>query len=76
VTADMVCAKSTIKGHQGACIGDFGSPLVCRTSSGAWQLQGIVSWIEKSCNTDLLDTVFTRVSAYSNWIEKNAQSSA
>lgn len=72
----MVCGSPTIKnGHQGACLGDFGSPLVCRTSSGAWELHGVVSWIQKTCNTDALDTVFTRISVYRQWIENNAISS-
>ena len=76
ISSDMICGSPTLKGgHQGACLGDFGSPLVCRTSSGSWELHGVVSWIQKTCNTDALDTVFTRISVFRQWIENNAISS-
>ncbi|XP_034619744.1 chymotrypsin-like elastase family member 2A [Trachemys scripta elegans] len=48
--------------------GDSGGPLQCYRD-GRWQIHGIVSYgIVPYCNTYQKPTVFTRVSAYINWI--------
>lgn len=74
ITDGMLCgARTSSSGHQGACINDFGSPLVCKQSNGSWMVHGIVEWIHIACNTDVYDTVFTRVSSYRSWIEQIAK---
>lgn len=51
--------------------GDSGGPLNCAGSDGAWEVHGIVSFGSGlSCNYNKKPTVFTRVSAYSDWISK------
>lgn len=51
---------------EGACKGDSGGPLVDTTSN---QLCGVVSW-GVPCAKGAPD-VFTRVTAFTDWIEKN-----
>lgn len=49
--------------------GDSGGPLNCQNSAGAWEVHGIVSFGSGlSCNFHKKPTVFTRVSAYIDWI--------
>lgn len=49
--------------------GDSGGPLNCQNAAGAWEVHGIVSFGSGlSCNYPKKPTVFTRVSAYIDWI--------
>uniref|UniRef100_A0A7M4FT08 pancreatic elastase n=1 Tax=Crocodylus porosus TaxID=8502 RepID=A0A7M4FT08_CROPO len=62
----MVCAGGD--GMKSGCSGDSGGPLQCHTE-GRWKIHGIVSFgIVPYCNTYRKPTVFTRVSAYIDWI--------
>ncbi|OWK54623.1 Chymotrypsin-C [Lonchura striata] len=55
--------------------GDSGGPLNCQRDDGLWEVDGIVSFgSSRSCNLKRKPTVFTRVSAYIDWI--NEQMSA
>lgn len=50
------------------CQGDSGGPLNCHHGD-VWQVFGIVSFgSAEGCNTLNKPTVFTRVSAYIDWI--------
>uniref|UniRef100_H3A1X5 Peptidase S1 domain-containing protein n=1 Tax=Latimeria chalumnae TaxID=7897 RepID=H3A1X5_LATCH len=63
----MVCAGG---GRTSGCQGDSGGPLHCRGSDGRWYVHGITSFVSGSaCNEAKKPTVFTRVSAYSSWIQ-------
>uniref|UniRef100_A0A286Y5W4 Chymotrypsin C n=2 Tax=Cavia porcellus TaxID=10141 RepID=A0A286Y5W4_CAVPO len=69
VTKNMVCAGGD--GVISACNGDSGGPLNCQAENGVWQLQGIVSFgSSMGCNTVKKPAVFTRVSAYIDWINQ------
>ncbi|MGH0167234.1 UNVERIFIED_CONTAM: hypothetical protein FKN15_074182 [Acipenser sinensis] len=62
----MVCAGGD--GFTAGCQGDSGGPLNC-FSDGVWKVQGIVSFGPAPyCNTFMKPTVFTRVSAFMDWI--------
>lgn len=51
--------------------GDSGGPLNCQAEDGSWQVHGIVSFgSPKGCNTVKKPVVFTRVSAYNEWINE------
>lgn len=51
--------------------GDSGGPLNCQAENGSWEVRGIVSFGSGlSCNTLKKPTVFTRVSAYIDWIRQ------
>uniref|UniRef100_A0A3Q0SD46 Peptidase S1 domain-containing protein n=1 Tax=Amphilophus citrinellus TaxID=61819 RepID=A0A3Q0SD46_AMPCI len=70
----MICA-----GYDGCqnlmfCHGDSGGPLACATAAGAntaWEVHGIVSFGPQGCIRDKKPSVFTRVSAFSDWIDSN-----
>ncbi|XP_051525978.1 chymotrypsin-like elastase family member 2A [Myxocyprinus asiaticus] len=73
VTQNMVCAGGD--GVVAGCNGDSGGPLNCKGNDGAWEVHGIVSFGSGlSCNYQKKPTVFTRVSAYIDWISKNMAS--
>uniref|UniRef100_A0A674JVK7 pancreatic elastase II n=1 Tax=Terrapene triunguis TaxID=2587831 RepID=A0A674JVK7_9SAUR len=49
--------------------GDSGGPLNCRGADGRWEVHGVVSFGSAlSCNYYQKPSVFTRVSAFNNWI--------
>lgn len=51
--------------------GDSGGPLNCPADNGTWQVHGIASFVSPSgCNTLKKPTMFTRVSAFIDWIEE------
>lgn len=58
--------------------GDSGGPLNCQRDDGVWEVEGIASFVSsRGCNWVKKPTVFTRVSAYIDWInEVGAPSSA
>lgn len=51
--------------------GDSGGPLNCPAENGTWQVHGVTSFVSSlGCNTLKKPTVFTRVSAFNDWIEE------
>ncbi|XP_004592342.1 chymotrypsin-like elastase family member 3B [Ochotona princeps] len=68
VKGTMVCAG----GYEvSGCNGDSGGPLNCPAADGSWQVHGIASFVSSlGCNTEKKPTVFTRVSAFNDWIEE------
>uniref|UniRef100_A0A8C6MZF2 Chymotrypsin-like elastase family, member 3A n=1 Tax=Mus spicilegus TaxID=10103 RepID=A0A8C6MZF2_MUSSI len=51
--------------------GDSGGPLNCPADNGTWQVHGVTSFVSSlGCNTLRKPTVFTRVSAFIDWIEE------
>ncbi|KAM3611519.1 uncharacterized protein V6R79_019969 [Siganus canaliculatus] len=65
----MVCAGGD--GVVGGCNGDSGGPLNCQNSSGTWEVHGIASFVSGlGCNYVKKPTVFTRVSAFNDWIDQ------
>uniref|UniRef100_A0A8C2SNZ7 Chymotrypsin C n=1 Tax=Coturnix japonica TaxID=93934 RepID=A0A8C2SNZ7_COTJA len=68
VRTSMVCAGGD--GVVAGCNGDSGGPLSCQRN-GLWEVHGIVSFGSSwGCNTAKKPTVFTRVSAYIDWINE------
>uniref|UniRef100_A0A8C3BGG7 Mitochondrial E3 ubiquitin protein ligase 1 n=1 Tax=Cairina moschata TaxID=8855 RepID=A0A8C3BGG7_CAIMO len=68
VRTSMVCAGGD--GVVSGCNGDSGGPLNCQRE-GLWEVHGIVSFGSSwGCNTYKKPTVFTRVSAYIDWINE------
>uniref|UniRef100_A0AAV2LXL2 pancreatic elastase II n=1 Tax=Knipowitschia caucasica TaxID=637954 RepID=A0AAV2LXL2_KNICA len=65
LTRDMVCAGD---GVRSSCMGDSGGPLNCQSSDGSWAVHGVVSFGSSECNAVQKPSVFTRVSAYNQWI--------
>lgn len=55
---------------QDTCRGDSGGPLVFRRDGGVW-LAGITSYGTAQCASDV-PSVYTRVSAYLDWIERTS----
>ncbi|NXE96824.1 CTRC protein, partial [Menura novaehollandiae] len=69
VNTTMVCASGD--GIISGCNGDSGGPLNCQCDDGIWEVDGIVSFGSSlSCNMIKKPTVFTRVSAYIDWINE------
>ncbi|XP_073426488.1 chymotrypsin-C-like isoform X3 [Dendrobates tinctorius] len=67
VQNSMICAGGD--GIVSGCNGDSGGPLNCQASNGSWEVHGIVSFGSGiSCNYEKKPTVFTRVSAFLDWI--------
>uniref|UniRef100_A0A3Q0SJL7 Peptidase S1 domain-containing protein n=1 Tax=Amphilophus citrinellus TaxID=61819 RepID=A0A3Q0SJL7_AMPCI len=71
----MICAGYESPDElKSACQGDSGGPLACATAAGAntaWEVHGIVSFGPQGCIRDKKPSVFTRVSAFSDWIDSN-----
>ncbi|NXO63433.1 CTRC protein, partial [Phainopepla nitens] len=69
VLETMVCAGGD--GVVSGCQGDSGSPLNCQREDGVWEVEGVVSFGSGlGCNVAKKPTVFTRVSAYIDWINE------
>uniref|UniRef100_L7M8A1 Putative tick serine protease n=1 Tax=Rhipicephalus pulchellus TaxID=72859 RepID=L7M8A1_RHIPC len=67
------CAQ---KRGKGACKGDSGGPVMIRTGDDRFQQVGIVSYLVGVCGGDFNPQVYTRVSAYINWLTRGVSSSA
>lgn len=51
--------------------GDSGGPLNCQNAEGVWEVHGIASFVSAlGCNYEKKPTVFTRVSAFNDWIDQ------
>uniref|UniRef100_A0A224YQT3 Tick serine protease n=1 Tax=Rhipicephalus zambeziensis TaxID=60191 RepID=A0A224YQT3_9ACAR len=59
----------------GVCSGDSGGPLMIRTAFDRFQQVGISSNVRGKCGDENPD-VYTRVSAYANWLIRGVSSSA
>ncbi|XP_054448596.1 transmembrane protease serine 4 [Pteronotus mesoamericanus] len=64
VTKEMLCA-GILEGGTDTCQGDSGGPLMYH--SDLWQVVGIVSW-GHGCGGPSTPGVYTKVTAYLNWI--------
>lgn len=69
ITNNMICA-GFIDGGVDACSGDSGGPLVVRDGLGGYRLAGITSWGNECAKPDY-PGVYTRVSAFIDWITEN-----
>ncbi|KAG8235392.1 hypothetical protein J437_LFUL009251 [Ladona fulva] len=67
VYPEQICA-STEEGDKGSCNGDSGGPLFVNG-----QVVGLVSWA-RGCSLKDWPTVYTRVSAYADWINSKVSS--
>ncbi|XP_062334250.1 elastase-1 [Osmerus eperlanus] len=67
----MVCAGYESPDElKSACQGDSGGPFVCQPAGpdSSWEVHGIVSFGPQGCIKDKKPSVFTRVSAFNDWI--------
>ena len=69
IDARVLCAGLP-EGGRDACQGDSGGPLMAQTPSGQWRQVGIVS-VGIACGEAKLPGVYTRVSAFGDWIRAN-----
>ncbi|KAK2845821.1 hypothetical protein Q7C36_010675 [Tachysurus vachellii] len=66
----LLCAGGD--GIVAGCNGDSGGPLNCQNAEGLWEVHGIASFVSGlGCNYEKKPTVFTRVSAYNDWIDQS-----
>ncbi|CAN5234201.1 hypothetical protein BH20ACT3_BH20ACT3_05280 [soil metagenome] len=69
IASSMTCA-GVPDGGKDTCFGDSGGPLVRKVGS-QWVQMGITSWgAPGSCGQGRYPGVYTRVSAFSNWINR------
>ncbi|XP_078585481.1 chymotrypsin B-like [Branchiostoma floridae x Branchiostoma japonicum] len=62
----MICAGAVDKG---GCMGDSGGPLVCENTAGGYDVIGLVSFGERTCDP-FYPTGFARVAAFRDWIDQ------
>lgn len=55
------------QGGRDSCQGDSGGPMVVQTGLGEWRQIGVVSW-GKGCGLARYPGIYTRVSAFGDWI--------
>ncbi|XP_047737890.1 transmembrane protease serine 9 [Hyalella azteca] len=67
----MMCAGD-VAGGKSFCQGDNGGPLICKRSDGTNYLAGIASWLY-GCARENYPGVFTDVSYYVDWINRNTR---
>ncbi len=68
ITENMLCAGYE-KLLKGSCYGDSGGPLMVQDKAGEWLQVGIVSFGPYGCISFGLYDVFTRVGAFTDWID-------
>ena len=64
-----LCAAQP-EGGVGECMGDYGGPAAVKNGSGEWRQVGISSWGPLACGLKGYPSVFTRVSAFGDWIQQ------
>uniref|UniRef100_A0A672HRX5 Zgc:154142 n=1 Tax=Salarias fasciatus TaxID=181472 RepID=A0A672HRX5_SALFA len=71
VKPSMICCGYTLPDElKSVCQGDSGGPLVCQEAPGSpWEVHGITSFGPVGCIMNKKPSVFTRTSAYIDWIE-------
>jgi trypsin len=69
VDATQICAGKWDQGGADTCQGDSGGPLVSLTATGGWSLVGVTSYGD-SCAQRGSPGVYTRVSAFTTWIDQ------
>uniref|UniRef100_A0A8C9XPL0 Peptidase S1 domain-containing protein n=1 Tax=Sander lucioperca TaxID=283035 RepID=A0A8C9XPL0_SANLU len=70
----MICAGYESPDElKSACQGDSGGPFTCAAAgiNTTWEVHGVVSFGPQGCIKDKKPSVFTRVSAFSDWINDN-----
>ncbi|XP_040527576.1 atrial natriuretic peptide-converting enzyme isoform X2 [Gallus gallus] len=69
ITSRMLCAGYE-SGTVDSCMGDSGGPLVCEQPAGRWTLFGLTSWGSVCFSKVLGPGVYSNVSHFIDWIEK------
>jgi len=67
---DRIICAGFKQGGKDACHGDSGGPLLSRMSNGQYVVVGVVS-TGIGCARPLLPGLYSRVSSYISWIERN-----
>uniref|UniRef100_A0A8C4RKW1 Peptidase S1 domain-containing protein n=1 Tax=Erpetoichthys calabaricus TaxID=27687 RepID=A0A8C4RKW1_ERPCA len=71
VKRSMTCAGYTLPNDlKSVCQGDSGGPFVCQSNNSLWEVHGITSFGPIGCVMNKKPSVFTRTSAYHNWMEQ------
>lgn len=63
-----VCSSS-MNAQISACQGDSGGPFVKENAKGVSELVGVTSWVYVPCGDGNYPSVYTKVSAFLDWIE-------
>lgn len=66
VGTNLFCAR----GVGDSCYGDAGSPLMCQDESNKWVFTGVSTSSSEGCGLPVKHRVYTKVAAYSQWIER------
>ncbi|KFW83899.1 Atrial natriuretic peptide-converting enzyme, partial [Manacus vitellinus] len=69
ITSRMLCAGYE-SGTVDSCMGDSGGPLVCEQPAGRWTLFGLTSWGSVCFSKVLGPGVYSNVSHFIEWIER------
>ncbi|XP_075912997.1 chymotrypsin-like elastase family member 2A [Petromyzon marinus] len=72
VNTNLICAGD----DHAVCNGDSGGPLSCQEPNGSWVVYGITSFGHKNCSVFHKPSVFTRVSAYTDWVSQVMETSS